>query len=221
MRILIADEHVLFREGLQSLLSREPDMEVVGQTSTVQGTVDQAASLMPDMVLMDIRLRDGSGLEALKSIKTQCPECRVVILSDHDSNENLFDAFRSGANGYILKDTPIEKLVNAMRAGRPGEPILSRLLTRRIVEEYARLGHEDNLGDISLDKLTSRELEVLRHVGTGAGNREIAARLTISEHTVKAHVRNILDKLGLKKRSQMVSVSRRNAVGPSPHGSSQ
>jgi DNA-binding NarL/FixJ family response regulator len=102
----------------------------------------------------------------------------------------------------------------AMRALGRGQQILSRLLTRRIVEEYSRLGHEGNLGAAPLDALTSRELEVLRHVGTGANNREIAERLIISEHTVKAHVRNILEKLGLKKRSQIVSMSLRNAVGP-------
>ena len=209
MKILIVDEHVLFREGLQSLLSLEPDMEVVGQTSTVEGAIEQVASSKPDVVLMDISLRDGSGLEALKSIKAKYPECSVVILSDQDSNENLFEAFRSGSNGYVLKDTPIENLVTALRALMRGEPILSRLLTRRIVEEYARLGHEANRGDISLDSLTARELEVLRHVGTGASNREIAARLSISEHTVKAHVRNIFEKLRLEKRSQMVSASRR------------
>ena len=189
-------------------------MEVVGQSNTVQGAVEQAANLKPDVVLMDIRLRDGTGLEALKLIKSQGLECSVVILSDQDLNENLFEAFRSGANGYVLKDTPVENLLAALRALGRGEPILSRLLTRRIVEEYSRLSHMGNLGPVSLDKLTLRELEVLRHVGTGASNREIAARLVISEHTVKVHVRNILEKLRLKKRSQMVSVSLRHAVGP-------
>ncbi len=217
MKILIVDEHVLFREGLQSLLSLEPDVEVVGQTSTLQGAIEQVANSKPDVVLMDIRLRDGSGLEALKSIKAKYPECNVVILSDQDSNENLFEAFRSGSNGYVLKDTPIENLVTALRALARGEPILSRLLTRRLVEEYARLGYEGNRGDISLDSLTARELEVLRHVGTGASNREVAARLSISEHTVKAHVRNIFEKLRLEKRSQMVSVSRRYLGGISTH----
>jgi DNA-binding NarL/FixJ family response regulator len=215
VKILIVDQHVLFREGLQSLLSREPDMDVVGQTGSVHGAVELVVSLKPDVVLIDTCLRDGSGLEALKLIRAQRPECSVVILSDQDSNENLLEAFRSGTNGYILKDTPIESLVTALRALGRGEPILSRLLLRRIVEEYARLGYEGNGKDISLDALTARELEVLRHVGTGASNREIAARLSISEHTVKAHVRNIFEKLGLEKRSQMVSVSRRHIGGPS------
>jgi DNA-binding NarL/FixJ family response regulator len=217
VKILIVDEHVLFREGLQSLLSLEPDMEVVGQTSTVQGAVEQVASSKPDVVLMDISLRDGSGLEALKSIKAKYPECGVVILSDQDSNENLYEAFRCGSNGYILKDTPIENLVTALRALARGEPILSRSLIRRIVEEYARLGDEGNRGDILLNSLTARELEVLRHVGTGASNREIAGRLSISEHTVKAHVRNIFEKLSLEKRSQMVSIARRHLGRISTH----
>jgi DNA-binding NarL/FixJ family response regulator len=215
VKILIADEHVLFREGLQSLLSREPDMDVVGQTSTVQATVEQVVKLKPDVVLLDINLQDGSGLEALRSLKTQIPECSVVILSDQDTNENLFDAFRSGGNGYVLKDTPIESLVTALRALARGEPILSRLLTRRIVEEYARQGYKGNQVELSLDSLTVRELEILRHVGTGASNREIAVRLSISEHTVKAHVRNIFEKLRLEKRSQMVGMSRRYLSRPS------
>jgi DNA-binding NarL/FixJ family response regulator len=214
VKILIVDQHILFREGLQSLLSREPDMEVVGQTGTVQGAVEQAVRLKPDVVLIDTCLRDGSGLEALRQIKAQQPETRVVILSEQDSNENLLEAFRTGTNGYILKDTPIESLVAALRALGRGEPILSRLLTRRIVEEYARLGYESSGGDVSLDNLTARELEVLRHVGSGASNREIAARLSISEHTVKAHVRNVFEKLRLEKRSQMVNVSRRYIVVP-------
>jgi len=214
VKILIADEHVLFREGLQSLLSREPDMDVVGQTSTVQATVEQVVNLRPDVILLDISLQDGSGLEALRSIKTQIPECSVVILSDQDSNENLFEAFRSGGSGYVLKDTPIESLVTALRALARGEPILSRLLTRRIVEEYARLGYQGNKGELSLESLTARELEILRHVGTGASNREIAVRLSISEHTVKAHVRNIFEKLRLQKRSQMVGMSRRYLSKP-------
>ena len=190
-------------------------MDVVGQTNTAQGAAELAANLDPDVVLMDTDLRDGTGLEALKVIKAQQLKCKVVILSDHEVNDSLYEAFRSGANGYISKDTPVESLLAALRALGRGEQILSRQLTRQIVEEFSRLGNDGNAGVLSLDGLTSREREVLRHVGTGARNREIAERLTISEHTVKVHVRNILEKLRVKNRSQLVSVSLRNAVGPS------
>src|SRR5262249_35175399 len=159
MRILIPADQLLFRDGLQSLLSQEPNMDVVGQTNTVHGAVEQAAAVQPDVVLMDISLRDGSGLEALRAINTQQLPCSVVILSDQDTNENLSEAFRSGAAGYILKDTPVESLLAALRAVGRGERILSRLLTPRLVQEYARLGYEGNVASVSLDSLTVRELE--------------------------------------------------------------
>lgn len=213
MKVLIADQHVLFREGLERLLSSEPDFQVIGQASRVHEAIEQAITLKPDLVLMDIGLMDGSGLEALKEIMARRPESTVVILTVTDADEYLFEAFHSGARGYLLKDTPIAKLLTALRALRQGEPILSRTMTSRIIKEFYRSGRTLNLEISALDSLTARELEVLRHIGTGASNRDIASRLVISEHTVKVHVRNILEKLKLKNRSQAASFARRSGFG--------
>jgi two-component system NarL family response regulator len=213
MKILLADQLVLFREGLQSLLGREPDMEVVGQTGSFLEAVEQAVQLEPNLVLTDLYLLDGSGLDLLRTIRTRHLGCRVVILSDHASNEHILEAVQSGANGYVLKNTPFDSLLAALRAVWRGEPLLSRPLIRQIVDQNFRHGDRDDLASVSLEVLTLRELEVLREVGAGHSNREIADHLVISEHTVKVHVRNILDKLRLNKRSQIISAARRIPVG--------
>lgn len=210
--VLIVDEHVLFREGLERLLSGEPDFQVVGQVGWLREAVDKTAELTPDLVLLDTGLSNGSGLETLRAIMTQRPESNVVMLANEDSNEYLFDALRSGARGYLLKNLPFSKLLTALRSLRNGEPLLSRTMTKRIIEEISRLGQPLNLELSSLQMLTARELEVLRHIGMGGSNRDIAARLVISEHTVKVHVRNILEKLKLKNRSQAASIARARGI---------
>lgn len=208
IRVLLVDAHVLFREGLERLLSGEPDFKVLGQAGLLREAVELAATLTPDLVLLDIGLANGTGLDTLRAILAVRPESTVVILTNEDSNENLFAALRAGARGYLLKTLTYAKLLTALRALRRGEPVLSRTMTTRIVEEFTRQGQPLNLELNMLQKLTTREVEILRHLSHGASNRDIAARLVISEHTVKVHVRNILDKLQLKNRSQAGTVAR-------------
>jgi DNA-binding NarL/FixJ family response regulator len=207
--VLIADQHILFCEGLERLLSHEPDFRVIGRASRVQEAVDKVIHLAPDLVLMETELLDGSGLEAMQEILARRPECNVVILTNHDSDSHLFDAFRFGARGYWVKDSPFAKLLTALRALRSGELVLSRAMTSRVVDEFYRTQLHKTQDPTALDALTARELQVLGQLATGASNRDIAERLVISEYTVKAHVRNILDKLGLKNRSQAAGLARR------------
>jgi DNA-binding NarL/FixJ family response regulator len=157
-------------------------------------------------------LLDATGFDALKEIMSRRPESTVVMLTNRDTDEYLFEAFRSGARGYLLKDTPFATVLTALRALRHGEPVLSRAMTSRIVQEFYRSGKQVSPELSALDSLTARELQVLRQLGTGASSRDIATRLVISEHTVKVHVRNILEKLDLKNRSQAANVARRNGL---------
>ena len=215
MKVVIVDDHLLFREGLASILAAGPDFDVVGHAGTAREAVEQAVRLQPDLVLMDVILRDSSGLEALRQILALRPECQVVMLSSIDSDEYLFEAFRSGARGYLLKSTSSTKLLKALNALKQGEPILSRQMMRRILDEFARLGKDDSANVLPTAHLTTRELEVLRHLGTGASNREIASRLVIAENTVKVHVRNLREKLDLKTRSQAANFAHRNGLASS------
>jgi DNA-binding NarL/FixJ family response regulator len=215
MKVLIVDNHLLFREGLASILGAGTDFDVVGHAGTCREAVEQAAKLQPDVVLMDMQLPDGSGLEALQQIVARRPECQVVMLTSVDSDEFLFEAFRAGARGYALKSMSSAKLVKALNALKQGEPLLSRQMMRRILEEFSRLGRNDGASILPTANLTARELEVLRHLGTGASNHEIAARLVISQNTVKVHVRNIREKLDLKTRSQAANFATRNGLANS------
>jgi len=213
MRILLVDDQVGARRELARVLAADPEFEIVGQAGTVRDGVENAIRLKADLVLLDIALPDGSGFEALRAIMARRPECSVVVMASRDSNEHLFEAFRSGARGFALKDQPSGKLIKALHAlRRDGEPVLSRKMTRRIIEEFSRLSQSDHRDRPGLASLTTRELEILHHLGTGATNREIAKRLTISENTVKVHVRNVRDKLQVSSRRQAASFARRNGL---------
>ncbi len=200
--VLIVDEHVLFREGLERLLSSEPDFRVVGQVGWLPQAVERVLSLKPDLVLMDVAARDGDGLEVVREIALRCPESAVVVLTVLDSDEVVFGALRAGARGYLHKDTPLAQLLAALRTLRQGETILARHLISRLVHEFSQDGQHGDLHLGELGQLTAREREVLRHLQTGATNQEIAERLVISEYTVKAHVHHILAKLKLRNRAQ-------------------
>jgi DNA-binding NarL/FixJ family response regulator len=210
MKVIVVAGNILFREGLASILASKRGFEVVGHVGTVRAAVDASINLQADLVLMDVELPDGSGFEALREIVARRPGCSVVMLARNDSDDDLFEAFRSGARGYFLKSTPSAQLLKALEALAQGHPVLSRQMVRRIVEEFSRLGHNHRVSAPGLDQLTAREMEVLRHLAAGATNTEIAARLFISENTAKVHVRNIREKLRLGSRSQLVSFARRN-----------
>ncbi len=209
MRILIVDPHVLFRQGLQSLLSKETGFEIVGVAASCGEAVEKVLILQPDLVLLEIGLRDGGGLACLREIVAHRPGCNVVMLATQDADENLFEALRSGAQGLILKDTPISQLVAALRGMEQGQMALSRSQVKRVINEFSRLGSQSTTQSRVFDDLSRRELEILRHIGTGANNREIASRFAISEHTVKVHVRNIRKKLALQSRAQIAGIARR------------
>jgi DNA-binding NarL/FixJ family response regulator len=209
MKILIVDKHFLFRQGLESLLSQEPGFDVVGVSGTCQEAVDKSLRLQPDVVLLGIGLPDGNELDAMREIVAHRPECRVVILTNEDTDEHLFQALRSGAKGFILKNTPVSQLAAALKGLEQGQLALSRSFAKRVINEFARQGSQSGPESGAFDHLGRREIEVLRQIGSGASNREIALRLAITEHTVKVHIRNIHKKLDLQNRDQISSYARR------------
>lgn len=201
MKVMLADHHILFREGLAGLLSADQDIEVVGITSTSAETIEKALALQPDILLLDLTLPDGGGLEVVKTIYVRCPTIKTIILTVQLSDELLLSAVKNGAKGYLLKDIPASHLIEAIKAVLRNETAFTRSMTRRIVDEIARKNfmQEQRSG---FDLLTDREAEVLEQICNGLSNQEIASFFSISENTVKAHVRKILDKLNLQNRRE-------------------
>jgi DNA-binding NarL/FixJ family response regulator len=200
IKLVIVDDHALFREGLASIIQVEPDIEVSGLAGTVQEAVEVVRQLKPDLVLMDYSLPDGTGADATRMVLEEHPDCKVIFLTMSDDDEDLFAAIRSGAKGYLVKNMSPSKLVTTIRSVQQGESALSRSMTLRLMEELSRTKEPERLGDSSLAKLTRRETDVLRELATGMTNKEIADRLYLSENTVKYHVHSILDKLNLSGR---------------------
>jgi len=212
LKLVIVDDHTLFREGLASIIQLEPDIEVSGLAGTVQEAVEVVRQLKPDMVLMDYSLPDGTGAEATRLVLDEHPDCKVIFLTMSDTDENLFAAIRSGAKGYLVKNMSPSKLVTTIRSVQQGESALSRSMTLRLMEELSRTKEPERLGDSSLAKLTRRETDVLRELATGLTNKEIAKRLYISENTVKYHVHSILEKLNLSDRRAAAKFAKENGV---------
>jgi DNA-binding NarL/FixJ family response regulator len=217
MRILVVDDHVLFREGLVSMLTGQPDFSVVGEAGSVEDAITKARDLKPDLILLDIGLPDGSGLDAARAIFAERPEVKIVMLTVYETDDLLLGAVRSGAKGYLYKNTPISKLLAALRALERGEPAISRTMAGRILEEFTRLGSvKEPVENNNISGLTLRELEVLKLLGTGASNREIAESLFISINTVKIHVHNLLEKLSLRNRREATWFARRHGLEAPP-----
>ena len=210
-KILLVDDHVLFREGVVSLLNAQPDFDVVDQASSVSEAIAMAGDLQPDLILMDFGLPDGTGLDATQAILAKWPEIDIVFLTVHEEDDRLFAAIRSGAKGYLLKNVPISKLLAFLRGLDYGEAAISPAMTSRILDEFARIEPVRPVPALSTE-LTPRELEVLQELATGASNREIASQLVIAENTVKNHVRNILTKLNLKNRREVTSFAHRHGL---------
>jgi DNA-binding NarL/FixJ family response regulator len=209
MRVLLADDHALFREGLVSLL-RTRDIEVVGQASDGAEAVALARALTPDAILMDLTMPGMGGLEATRAIKAELPDIKVVILTVSEADEDLFEAIRSGAHGYLVKSTPANDFFELLEALDRGEAPLSRGLAGKIVRYLASGG----AGDAAA--LTPREDEVLRLVAEGSTNQDIATELSISVATVKFHMSNILNKLHLENRAQAVAFAHRHGLTQEP-----
>jgi len=201
IRVLLVDDHALFRKGLASLLATQPDIEVTGEASDGYEAIQKARELMPDLILMDIWMPNCDGLEATRRVKKEMPYVKIVMLTVSDSDRSLFEAIKCGAQGYLLKNLEPEELFDLLRGVFRGEAPISRPLAARILEEFAR--QAKGAPAPSSTKLTQREKEVLRLLAEGASNKEIAAALCISENTVKNHLRNIMEKLHLQNRVQV------------------
>jgi len=213
MKILVVDDHILFREGLISLVSRQPDMVVVGEGGSVRDAIEQARKLRPDLILMDFSMPDGTGLDAARTILSEQPNAKIIFLTIHDDDERLFAAVRLGVKGFLMKNIPVARLLTAMRGVEHGEAALSREMTARLMEEFARSHQSPGPENIPFAGLTSRELQVLRELATDATNREIADRLFISENTVRNHMHNILEKMGVSGRREAVNLARQHGIG--------
>jgi DNA-binding NarL/FixJ family response regulator len=197
-RLLLVDDHALFREGLIALLSYQDDFAVVGEAEDAESALAQARALAPDIVLMDIELPGEDGVSATRRLKTELPTATVVMLTVHDDSQTLFEAIKAGAQGYLVKNVRSRELLERLRGLARGEAAISRRLAARILAEIR--GQSEPYG--FEEELTARELEVLELVAARLANAEIAARLAISEHTVKNHMKSILAKLHLRSRHQ-------------------
>ncbi len=212
MRLIIVDDHNLFREGLAAIIQQEADIEVVGLVGSVRDAVDAVATMRPDIVLMDFSLPDGTGVEATRKIIQDNPNCKVVFMTISDRNEDLLAAVRSGAVGYLTKNMAPSKLVAALRSVQRGESALSRSMTLRVMEELTRTKEDEPAIDPALGYLTPREIDVLVEIVAGKSNREISNQLFISENTVKYHVHSILGKLKLKDRKEAAKFARKHGI---------
>jgi len=209
IRILLVDDQALFREGLNTLLSVQPDFEVVGEASNGEEALRLAVQRQPHVILMDLRMPVLDGVTATRRLRTLLPDCRVIVLTTFDDDEFVFDGLRAGAVGYLLKDVSSDKLFEALRAAARGEYFLLPSITAKVIEEFARVSPVARVPvEPLVDPLSAREIEILRLVATGASNKEIAEMLVIAEGTVKNHLTNILAKLSAKDRLQAVLKAR-------------
>ena len=203
IRVLICDDQAIVCEGLQAILSTAPEIEVVGVANDGAQAVEMIPETQPDVVLMDLKMPVMNGVQATRRIRDQHPKVQVLVLTTYDADEWVFDAIRGGASGYLLKDTPREQLIEAIKATARGESFLQPSVAAKVVAEFARMAEWAPLGSDSLiQSLSSRELEVLRLIADGKTNREIAGALVIAEGTVKNHVTSILGKLGVRSRTE-------------------
>lgn len=215
IRTLIVDDHALFRRGLEIVLVTEPDIEVVGEASDGAEAVAKAGESLPDVVLMDIKMPRSSGIEACRAIKDIAPSARIIILTMSDEEEDLFDAIKAGATGYLLKDIPLDQVAEAVRSVHGGQPLISPSMAGKLLTEFASLARRDDEEppqQVPAPKLTDREMQVLKLVARGMNNRDIAKELFISDNTVKNHVRNILEKLQIHSRMEAVMVAVREKL---------
>jgi DNA-binding NarL/FixJ family response regulator len=203
MRILLVEDHLLFQESLGRLLDAQPDMNVVGGAASVSEAVIRARQLKPDVILMDFTLPDGTGVEATQAILKEQPGIKIVFLTIHEEDEKIFDAIRHGAQGFLPKNVTSTRLFEYLRGLERGEVAIHPEFTARILKEFTQLPARENVTINDMSKLTRRQREILQELRTGATNRQIAARLVISEQTVKNHVSRILSKLNLKSRHEL------------------
>ena len=217
IRTMIVDDHALFRRGLEMVLDEEGDIDLVGQASDGAEAVEKAAESLPDIVLMDIRMPRSSGIEACRAMKEAAPSAKIIILTISDEEEDLFEAIRAGASGYLLKDIPLDEVADTVRAVHGGQSLINPSMAGKLLTEFAALAKRDEedadrAQEVPAPRLTEREMQVLKLVARGMNNRDIAKELFISENTVKNHVRNILEKLQIHSRMEAVMVAVREKL---------
>jgi two-component system NarL family response regulator len=215
IRTLIVDDHALFRRGLEMVLDAEQDIELVGEASDGDEAVEKAGESLPDIVLMDIRMPRSSGIEACRAMKEVVPSAKIIILTISDEEEDLFEAIRAGASGYLLKDIPLDEVAETVRAVHGGQSLINPSMAGKLLTEFATLARrdeEERIQRIPAPRLTEREMQVLKLVARGMNNRDIAKELFISDNTVKNHVRNILEKLQIHSRMEAVMVAVRDKL---------
>ncbi len=204
IRILIVDDHEMVRDGLAVMLSRQDDFSVVGEAQNGLEAVEKTRELQPDVVLMDLRMPELNGVDAMRRIRDELPDLKFLVLTTYDTDEYIFDAIEAGAKGYLLKDASREELFRAVRAVHRGESLIEPGVQSRLLDRLAQLSRQATLSS-SNDTLSGRETEVLQLMAHGSANKAIAAVLSISESTVKTHVSNIFQKLEVGQRTEAVT----------------
>lgn len=213
VRVLVADDHELFREGIRRLLGTAADIEVVGEAKSGEDAVRLVEELTPDVVLLDVMMPGMSGIDVARVIRTTSPRTRVIMLTIHTNEEFLFAAIKAGAMGYLLKDASSDELLRALRVVAQGEGLLAPAMAAKVFKEFARVAASQDLSPV-LTPLTQRETEILQHVTAGLANKEIAQKLDISERTVKNHLSNIMEKLHVNSRTQAAVYALRTGIVP-------
>jgi two-component system response regulator NreC len=211
LRILLADDHVVMRTGLRALLERQPNLEVVGETENGRETIERAASLSPDVVVMDVGMPVLNGIEATKTIVTEHPCIAVIILSMHADESYVMRALKAGARGYLLKDSAPADLLGAIQAVSQNKSFFSPKVSRILAEDYVRVLKQKGAVD-SYDLLTDREREVLQLLAEGKANKEVATSLNISPYTVETHRKHILEKLNLHNPAELILYAVRKGI---------
>jgi len=202
VKVLLADDHDLFREGLCRMLEPGKGINIVGEAKNGLEVVKKARELLPDVVLMDIKMPKIDGIKATYQIKKDCPSVEVIVLSMYEDYEHLFRAIKAGASGYLLKDSSVDEVVRVIKAASKGESLLDPTLARKILNEFTVLKSEDETSESPFCNLTERELEILKSLASAKTNRQIAKSLFITEKTVKNHISNIYRKLQVNTRTE-------------------
>ncbi len=219
IRLLIADDHLLVRQGLRAILEGESDLEVAGEARDGHQALALAQELLPDVVLMDIKMGDWDGVTATRRIRAAAPSTRVVVLTNYDEDELVFAAIRAGASGYLLKEVQADQLVNAVRTVAQGYTLVYPSVAKRLLDEFARrepvakAAAAPDPDEVALADLTARERQILRLIAHGRSNKDIGASLGITERTVKTHVSNIFAKLQLSDRTQAAIFAHKKGLG--------